>query len=237
MLAYAERSAAVALARLTGGAVPRPARAGAAASARVRPPAGSRPIGGCFVCFGRPERKRRTAGEPAWAAAAVELGRRTVASKVVSGEAGAYRPGLQPSREGPLLEAAVAALPCVPLVLLVNATGRDHPRRAGLALHLGALSGIPTVGVTHRPLLATGAWPPPQRGRAQPFGSRRRNCGCWLRTRERARPLAIHPGWGTNVETACCVVLAATRRVRAPEPLREQRRLAHVGHAHKSDER
>jgi hypothetical protein len=59
-----------------------------------------------------------------------------------------------PSGEGPLLEAAVRALPAQPDVLLVDATGRDHPRRGGLALHLGAALDLPTVGVTHRPPVA-----------------------------------------------------------------------------------
>jgi len=49
-------------------------------------------------------------------------------------------------REGLLLEQAMRALPIAPEVLVVNATGRDHPRRAGLALHLGAVLGLPTVG-------------------------------------------------------------------------------------------
>jgi deoxyinosine 3'endonuclease (endonuclease V) len=48
----------------------------------------------------------------------------------------------------------VRALPVVPEVLVVNATGRDHPRRAGLALHLGAVLRLPTVGVT------PGRWSP-----------------------------------------------------------------------------
>lgn len=78
--------------------------------------------------------------------------------------AAAYHPGLLALREGPMLEAAVAALPRAPDVLVVNATGRDHPRRAGLALQLGAVVGVPTVGVTHRPMLAAGEWPPEDRG-------------------------------------------------------------------------
>ena len=78
----------------------------------------------------------------------------------ISGLAGGpYLPALLALREGPLLEQAVRALPIVPEVLIVNATGRDHPRRAGLALHLGAVLGLPTVGVTTRPLVAQGAWP------------------------------------------------------------------------------
>lgn len=78
-----------------------------------------------------------------------------VSSAAVQGQAGyPYEPGLLALREGPLLEAAVRALPVMPDVLLVNATGRDHPLRAGLALHLGAVLELPTVGVTHRPVLA-----------------------------------------------------------------------------------
>jgi hypothetical protein len=54
-------------------------------------------------------------------------------------------------------------VPVVPEVLVVNATGRNHPRRAGLAFHLGAVLGLPTVGVTTRPLVAEGVWPVGQR--------------------------------------------------------------------------
>jgi deoxyribonuclease V len=55
-------------------------------------------------------------------------------------------------------------LAIVPEVLVVNATGRDDPRRAGPALHLGAVLGLPTVGVTTRPLVAEGSWSADQRG-------------------------------------------------------------------------
>lgn len=146
---------------------------------------------------------------------------------MVTGHVGAaYEPGLLALREGPLLEAAIRALPQLPDVLLVNATGRDHPRGAGLALHLGAIVQRPTVGVTHRPLLAGGEWPPEEPGARSPLVLGEETVGCWLRTRERARPLAVHPAWRTDLDTACAVVLAAVHRVRAPEPLREARRVA-----------
>ena len=107
-------------------------------------------IGGCAIRFPRGESGPGSAGDPAWAAA-VAPG----AESVVTGSAGApYAPGLLALREGRLLEAAVRGLAVAPDVLLVDATGRDHPRRAGLALHLGAVLDLPTVGVTHRPLLA-----------------------------------------------------------------------------------
>ena len=191
------------------------------------PPLASYATGGCFVCFARGAQAPGARGEPGWAGAAVVLEGRCVARVAVAGRAlAAYEPGLLALREGPLLEAAVALIPHAPDVLLVNATGRDHPRRAGLALHLGSIIGLPTVGVTHRPLLARGAWPSDDQGARSPLAIDGEIVGCWLRTRRQTRPLAVHPGWQTSLDTACAVVLAATGRVRAPEPLREARRLA-----------
>ena len=112
---------------------------------------------------------------------------------MVAGRAGApYEPGLLFLREGPALEAAVRGLQESPDVLFVNGTGLDHPRGAGLALHLGALLGLPTVGVTHRPLCAQGSWPDDRRGDVSPLVLRGEVVGYWLRTRSGARPLAVH---------------------------------------------
>ena len=193
--------------------------------ARAAPPAaGDVPeVGGCFVCFPRGESGPGARGDRSWAAAALRGG----PPAVVVGEAGApYVPGLLALREGPLLEAAVRALATRPAVLLVDATGRDHPRRAGLATSLGAVLDLSTVGVTHRPLLATGDWPEPVRGASSPLKIGDEIVGCWLRVRARARPLAVHPAWRTDLETAIAVVLAATERVRTPEPLRRARTAA-----------
>lgn len=127
-------------------------------------------VAGCFVCFPRGRSGPGVAGDPGWAGAAGYDGRRCVARATVRGAAAApYRPGLLALRVGPLLDAAVRALPATFDVLLVDATGSDHPRRAGLARHLGAVLGMPTVGVTHRPLLATGDWPADDRGAMSPL--------------------------------------------------------------------
>ncbi|MBN2113249.1 MAG: endonuclease V [Acidimicrobiia bacterium] len=184
-------------------------------------------IGGCYACFPRGGAGPGRAGDPGWAAAALTSGGRLVAVAAAAGAAaGPYRPGLLALREGPLLEAAVRALPALPTVMLVDATGRDHPRGAGLALHLGAVLGLPTVGVTHRPLVASGDWPGDYRGAASPLVLEGRLVGFWLRTRAGARPLAVHAAWGTTPETAQAVVLAAGGRARTPEPLRAARSAA-----------
>jgi deoxyribonuclease V len=176
--------------------------------------------GACFVCFPRGESGPGRRGDRGWAAAAAP-------PVVVTGAAGApYVPGLLALREGALLEAAVRALPQAPDVVLVDATGRDHPRRAGLATHLGAVLGVPTIGVTHRPLLATGDWPADRRGARAPLRLGDETVGCWLRVRDGVRPLAVHPAWRTDLDTAVGTVLATTSRVRAPEPLRLARTAA-----------
>ena len=153
--------------------------------------------------------------------------RHLAGTAVVRGDAGApYQPGLLALREGRLLEAAMRALPTEPEVLIANATGRDHPYGAGLALHLGAVLDLPSIGVTDRPLLAEGAEAAPERGAMSPLLLEGREVARLLRTRLGARPVVVHAGWRTDLDTAVSVVLAALRRARTPEPLRRARREA-----------
>jgi deoxyribonuclease V len=188
-------------------------------------------VAGCFVCFPRGRSGPGTAGDPGWAGAAAYRRRRCVARAAITGAATApYLPGLLALRVGSLLDAVVRELPVPPDVLLVDATGYDHPRRAGLARHLGAVLGVPTVGVTHRPLLAGGAWPADERGAATPLRLDGAIVGYWVRTRAGRRPLAVHAGWRTDPATAVDIVLATTRQ-RTPTPLREARRLARTARA------
>lgn len=221
-------------------------------------PDGSPMIGGCFVAFARGEAGPGHPGDRAWAAAVVWAPSRedeprhiddhlrgqpiaaeprqaddVIAQHVLPGEApAAYQPGLLALREGPLLAAAVSGLDVVPDVLLVDATGIDHPRRAGLAVHLGAVIDVPTVGVTHRGLTVRDE--PPEldmRGASTPVAGRDVTA-VWLCTRSRARPVLVHPGWRTRADTAVEVVLAAsTNAARSPVPLQEARRVAREGRA------
>ncbi len=189
-------------------------------------------VGGCFVCYPKAHPGSGSAGDPCWAAAVLLKRGSLIASAVFRGTAGyRYEPGLLALREGPLLEAALRRLPTLPQVLLVNATGWDHPRRAGLALHLGAVLSLPTVGVTRNPLLAEGAWPANTRGARAPLKIGEETVGFWLCTKSGSPPLAVHAAWRTNPETAVSVVMAVTGRWRTPEPLRQARQAARLARA------
>jgi deoxyribonuclease V len=100
-----------------------------------------------------------------------------------------------------------------------------------LALHLGAMLDLPTIGVTHRLLVAGGDWPAPEDGARSPIRIDDETVGYWLRTRASARPLAIHAGWRVSPERSVEVVQAALGGARTPEPLRQARRLARLGRA------
>lgn len=184
-------------------------------------------VGGCWVCFPRGASGPGATGDPAWAAAVVLAGGRVAESATREDVAdGPYRPGLMALRAGRLLEEVVASLRCAPDVLLLDATGRDHPRRAGLALHLGGELDTPTVGVTHRPLAGRGEWPQDRRGATSPVTLDGEEVARWVRTRAGTRPLVVHPGWRVDPDTAVELVLDQTRVRRTPEALRRARELA-----------
>jgi deoxyribonuclease V len=192
-------------------------------------PAGDALLGACWVCFPRGMTGRGEAGDPAWPAAVTTRAGQVVSRYAEPGAARApYVAGLLALRVGALLESVLLGLDRLPEVLLLDATARDHPRRCGLALHLGAALDVPTVGVTHRPLLATGDWPADRAGARAPLRLGGEQVGWWLRTRAGTRPLAVHPGWRTDLGAASAVVDAAVRGRRTPEPLRQARHLARL---------
>lgn len=175
------------------------------------------------------------AGDPAWVAAALCEGGRVLQSVALEARfAAPYQPGLLARREGELLARAVQALPrsaALAEVLLVNATGTDHPRRAGLALHLGAALDLPSVGVTDRPLLASGPEPGLSADSAAELSLGGSLVGYRLRSRRGVRPVVVHAGWRVGPEAALQLVVSLVIRSRTPEPLRQARRLARLGRA------
>jgi len=189
-------------------------------------------VAGCFVCFERGRSGPGAGGDPGWAAACLVTASGESVTRVVRGPAAApYEPGLLALREGGLLEAALGALPAAPDLLVVNATGRDHPRRAGLALHLGARLGVPSIGVTNRPLLAGGDAPDDRRGATSPLRIGDQIVAYWVRTRRGTRPLVAHAGWRTDPEQAVELLLRLILRWRTPLPLRLARQAARQARA------
>lgn len=179
-------------------------------------------VAGCFVCFAGTGEQ-----ELAYGGAALTRDRQSLGSAlVVEPTRHPYAAGMLALREGGVLERAVRALPVWPGCLVVNATGLDHPRGAGLAVQLGAVLDLPTVGVTHRPLLAAGDWPAPERGEAAPLMLDGRVVGLWVCTRTGTRPVVAHAAWRTSADAAAAVLLDTTRRARTPEPVRRAREAA-----------
>lgn len=137
-----------------------------------------------------------------------------------------YLRGYFAFREGPALLAAVEGLTTPPDILLVDGHGRAHPRRAGIATHVGLLLGIPTVGVAKRILAGDTAEIGPARGAARPIWDRGEIIGMAVRTRGGSRPVYVSPGYSTDLETALAAVLSTTAGSRIPAPLREAHRLS-----------
>ncbi|TDD29314.1 endonuclease V [Kribbella turkmenica] len=201
--------------------------------ARARPPQwtpeGQYLVGGAWICFPRGLSGKGSAGDRAWAAAVVMDRGGVVGRCLVPGQASApYVPGLLALRLGPLLADVVRRLAPQPDVLLLDGTGRDHPRRAGLALQLGAVLELPTVGVTHRPLTASGDWPADVLGAASPLFIGPDQVATWLRTKQGTHPLVVHPGWRTDLASAVAVATRSLAGHRTPEPLRRARQAARL---------
>jgi deoxyribonuclease V len=191
-------------------------------------------VAGCALVSLRAATGTGGVGDPGFAAAALfELGTgppREIASSLATGVLAApFSPGLLALREGALLEEAVAGLSRRPDVLLVHAAGRDHPRRAGLALMLGAVLGLPSFGVTMRPFLAVGPEPMDSRFARSPLSIGGEVVAYRVRTRAGACPVVAHAGWRTSPEVAADLALAASSGFRTPEPLRRALELARTG--------
>jgi deoxyribonuclease V len=137
-----------------------------------------------------------------------------------------YIPGLLSFREAePLLE-TLAALPVRPDLLLCDGHGIAHPRRFGLACHLGALTGLPSAGCAKSWLLGAYDEPGSEIGDQTPLRDGGEIIGAVVRTRRGSRPLFISPGYRLTQAQAVEVTLRLLRGARLPEPGRAADRLA-----------
>ena len=132
-----------------------------------------------------------------------------------------YVPGLLSFREAPAVLAACADLTAEPDVFLCDGQGYAHPRRLGLASHLGLFLETPTIGCAKSRLV--GEYEEPERvfGAQTPLVDRGEVVGAAVRTRPRHKPLFVSPGHMISVETAVAVALACCRNgAFLPEPTR-----------------
>lgn len=137
-----------------------------------------------------------------------------------------YIPGLLSFREIPAVLDALGALSASPDLLLCDGQGIAHPRRLGIASHLGLITGIPSIGVGKSRLTGTHGTVPEGRGEWTPLMDRGERIGCVLRTREHVKPVYVSPGHRIDFETTVEWVMQTTTRYKLPEPIRAADRLA-----------
>ena len=137
-----------------------------------------------------------------------------------------YVPGLLSFREIPAILDALSLVEQLPDLILVDGQGIAHPRRLGIASHLGILTGFPTIGVGKTRLIGTHAPVPESRGDWVALMDKGERIGAVLRTRVGVRPVYVSPGHRVCLETAVHWVMRCTRRFRLPETARQTHRLA-----------
>lgn len=147
-------------------------------------------------------------------------------SFVIARPAIPYIPGLLTFREGPHLAEAVRRLSRRPDLLIVDGQGIAHPKRFGLACHLGVELGLSAIGCAKSRLVGKYEEPAAERGSSTQLLDRDEVVGAVLRTRSNVRPLFVSPGHLITIDAAVATVLRTTAGYRLPEPQREADRFA-----------
>ncbi|SFF10294.1 deoxyribonuclease V [Nitrosomonas sp. Nm166] len=141
-----------------------------------------------------------------------------------------YIPGLLSFRELPAVLDALARLHIQPDIILCDGQGIAHPRRLGIASHLGVLLDVPTIGVGKTRLTGYHIEPPDERGGWVPLQDKGEVIGAVLRTRPGVKPVYVSLGHRLTLQTAIQMVMACTTRYRLPETTRQAHKLA-SGHS------
>jgi len=137
-----------------------------------------------------------------------------------------YVPGFLSFREVPVILEALAALERAPDLILCDGQGYAHPRRFGLACHLGVLLDCPTIGVAKSRLIGTHAELAVEKGAWQPLWDGEERIGAVVRSRANVRPLYVSLGHRVSLETAVEMTLRCTTKYRLPETTRYADKLA-----------
>jgi len=139
-----------------------------------------------------------------------------------------YVPGLLSFRELPAVLDALEGLTVWPDLLLCDGQGYAHPRRFGIACHLGVLTGLPSIGVAKSRLIGEHEPVGIEKGSHVPLRIQGEIVGAVVRTRTAVRPVYVSVGHRVSLDTAIHYVLACTRRFRLPETTRQAHHMASV---------
>jgi deoxyribonuclease V len=132
-----------------------------------------------------------------------------------------YVPGLLSFREAPPLLEAFAKVKAEPDVVMLDGQGLAHPRRMGLACHLGLWLDRPTIGCAKTRLIGRSGELGEEAGSVAPLTDRKETVGMVVRTKKRTQPLYVSVGHKIDLASAVRVVLDSCRGYRVPEPTRQ----------------
>ncbi len=136
-----------------------------------------------------------------------------------------YVPGFLTFREGPAVLAAWRKLRRKPDAMLFDGHGIAHPRRFGIASHIGVILSVPSVGCAKRRLVGEHGEPGPDRGDWVPLTIDGETVGAVLRTRTGVKPVFVSPGHRADIGSAIALVLRFCSRYRLPDPARRAHQL------------
>ncbi|EHA15781.1 deoxyribonuclease V [Halomonas sp. HAL1] len=137
-----------------------------------------------------------------------------------------YIPGLLSFREIPAALGAFEKLSVLPELVMVDGQGIAHPRRLGVAAHLGLWLDLPTIGIAKSRLYGKHAEVGEQRGDWVPLYAGQETIGAVLRSRAKVKPVYVSPGHRITLETSLTWVMRCLGRTKLPEPTRLADRLA-----------
>lgn len=188
---------------------------------RARPPGALRRIAGVDVAFTR-DGRRCIAAAVVWDSERRHVVEQRTATRPLSFP---YVPGLLSFREAPAVLAALRRLRTTPDALICDGQGYAHPRRFGLACHVGVIVDLPTVGCGKTRLCGEHSPPGRRRGSKASLTHGGEVIGTVLRTRDDVRPLYVSIGHRIDLPTAERLVLECAVGYRLPEPTRRADRL------------
>jgi deoxyribonuclease V len=137
-----------------------------------------------------------------------------------------YVPGLLSLREGPVVLEALEKLKSTPDLLMIDGQGIAHPRRFGIASHIGLLTDIPSVGCAKTRLLGAYQEPQPDRGSIAYLRENGETLGAVVRTRTGVKPVFVSIGHLMDLKDCIRIILECCRGYRLPEPIRRADQLS-----------